>query len=261
MGKRWCAALLCAVLACSMTGCGDFLDREWYEVQPPLQPVLGLDVHHLHALSGAGGLGSQQRRVEDQAARFVGIHSQFTVLIQATDAGQGRLVGIGAGELPAVGGSLIRLHLDPGHLAVFIEEHLPVSAYGFAVFPRNVGIYGIKYHADSIVHIGKTTRLVSSVAKAMAGHPCVGFAGHLQKVTGMYGENSNLLHGQRHPDMVDETAFTQAGRNTPCLSIDLLAVYAAALSAAYSTRCFHCSINAVICAGGSALSKPRACVT
>lgn len=32
MGKRWCAALLCAVLACSMTGCGDFLDREWYEV-------------------------------------------------------------------------------------------------------------------------------------------------------------------------------------------------------------------------------------
>ena len=26
MGKRWCAALLCAVLACSMTGCGDFLD-------------------------------------------------------------------------------------------------------------------------------------------------------------------------------------------------------------------------------------------
>ena len=81
--------------------------------------------------------------------------------------------------------------------AVFIEKHLPVSAYGFAVFPRNVGIYGIKYHADSIVHIGKTTRLVSSVAKAMAGHPCVGFAGHLQKVTGMYGENSDLLHGQR----------------------------------------------------------------
>lgn len=33
MGKRWCAALLCAVLACSMTGCGDFLDREWYEVK------------------------------------------------------------------------------------------------------------------------------------------------------------------------------------------------------------------------------------
>lgn len=81
--------------------------------------------------------------------------------------------------------------------AVFIEKHLPVSAYGFAVFPRNVGIYGIKYHADSIVHIGKTTRLVSSVAKAMAGHPCVGFAGHLQKVTGMYGENADLLHGQR----------------------------------------------------------------
>ena len=33
MGKRWCAALLCAVLACSMTGCGDFLDREGYEVK------------------------------------------------------------------------------------------------------------------------------------------------------------------------------------------------------------------------------------
>lgn len=77
------------------------------------------------------------------------------------------------------------------------EPVYSLSAYGFAVFPRNVGIYGIKYHADSIVHIGKTTRLVSSVAKAMAGHPCVGFAGHLQKVTGMYGENSDLLHGQR----------------------------------------------------------------
>ena len=77
--------------------------------------------------------------------------------------------------------------IEPGlkQGAVFIEKHLPVSAYGFAVFPRNIGIYGIKYHADSIVHIGKTTRLVSSVAKAMAGHPCVGFAGHLQKVTGM----------------------------------------------------------------------------
>ena len=84
--------------------------------------ILGLQRHHRHALSGTGGLGSQQRRVEDQAARFVGIHSQFTVLIQATDAGQGRLVGIGAGELPAVGGSLIRLHLNPGRLAVFIEE-------------------------------------------------------------------------------------------------------------------------------------------
>ena len=86
--------------------------------------------------------------------------------------------------------------IEPGlkQGAVFIEEHLPVSAYGFAVFSRNVGIYGIKYHADTIVHIGKTTRLVSSVAKAMAGHPCVGFAGHLQKVTGMYGENSDLLH-------------------------------------------------------------------
>lgn len=76
--------------------------------------------------------------------------------------------------------------IEPGleQGAVFIEKHLPVSAYGFAVFPRNVGIYGIKYHADSIVHIGKTTRLVSSVAKAMAGHPCVGFAGHLQKSQG-----------------------------------------------------------------------------
>ena len=33
MGKRWCAALLCALLVCSMTGCSDFLDREWYEVK------------------------------------------------------------------------------------------------------------------------------------------------------------------------------------------------------------------------------------
>ena len=44
MGKRWCAALLCAVLACSMTGCGDFLDREWYEVKdhsPPTTRVRG----------------------------------------------------------------------------------------------------------------------------------------------------------------------------------------------------------------------------
>ena len=84
--------------------------------------ILGLQRHHRHALSGTGGLGSQQRRVEDQTAGLVGIHSQLTVLIQTADTGQGRLVGIGAGELPAVGGSLIRLHLDPGHLAVLIEE-------------------------------------------------------------------------------------------------------------------------------------------
>ena len=84
--------------------------------------ILGLQRHHRHALSGTGGLGGQQRRVEDQTAGLVGIHSQLTVLIQTADAGQGRLVGIGTGELPAVGGSLIRLHLDPGHLAVLIEE-------------------------------------------------------------------------------------------------------------------------------------------
>ncbi len=33
MSKRWCAALLCALLSALMTGCGSFLDREWYEVK------------------------------------------------------------------------------------------------------------------------------------------------------------------------------------------------------------------------------------
>ena len=33
MVKRWCAALLCAVLAASLTGCGSLLNREWYEVK------------------------------------------------------------------------------------------------------------------------------------------------------------------------------------------------------------------------------------
>lgn len=33
MSKRWCAVLLCALLSALMTGCGSFLDREWYEVK------------------------------------------------------------------------------------------------------------------------------------------------------------------------------------------------------------------------------------
>lgn len=33
MVKRWFAALLCGLLAATMTGCGDLLDREWYEVK------------------------------------------------------------------------------------------------------------------------------------------------------------------------------------------------------------------------------------
>ena len=33
MVKRWCAALLCALLAASLTGCGSLLNREWYEVK------------------------------------------------------------------------------------------------------------------------------------------------------------------------------------------------------------------------------------
>lgn len=33
MGKRLCAALLCALLAAFTTGCGSFLNREWYEVK------------------------------------------------------------------------------------------------------------------------------------------------------------------------------------------------------------------------------------
>ena len=33
MVKRWCAALLCALLTVSLTGCGSLLNREWYEVK------------------------------------------------------------------------------------------------------------------------------------------------------------------------------------------------------------------------------------
>ncbi len=33
MGKRWCTLLLCVLLTASMTGCGSFLEREWYEVK------------------------------------------------------------------------------------------------------------------------------------------------------------------------------------------------------------------------------------
>ena len=32
MGKKWCAALLCALLMATLTGCS-LLDREWYEVK------------------------------------------------------------------------------------------------------------------------------------------------------------------------------------------------------------------------------------
>ena len=101
--------------------------------------ILGLQRHHRHALSGTGGLGSQQRRVEDQTAGLVGIHSQLTVLIQTADAGQGRLVGIGAGELPAVGGGLVGFDIHPGRLAVFIEEQQASSV----VYPR-------QHHEDHV---------------------------------------------------------------------------------------------------------------
>lgn len=89
--------------------------------------------------------------------------------------------------------------IEPGLIqsTILIEKHLPVSAYGLTVFTMHIGIYGIEYHADAIVHVGKAPRLISSAVKPMAGHPCVGFAGHFQKVAGMHREYAGLLHDQR----------------------------------------------------------------
>ena len=89
--------------------------------------------------------------------------------------------------------------IEPGLIqrTILIEEHLTVSAYGLTVLTMHIGIYGIEYHADAIVHVGKAPRLVSSAVKPVTGHPCVGFAGHFQKVTGMHREYAGLLHGQR----------------------------------------------------------------
>ena len=60
--------------------------------------------------------------MEDQAAGLRGVHGQLAVRVDPADAGEGRLVGIGAGELAAVGGGLVGLDLHPGRLAVFKEE-------------------------------------------------------------------------------------------------------------------------------------------
>ena len=89
--------------------------------------------------------------------------------------------------------------IEPGLIqcTVLIEKHLTVSAYGLTVFTMYVGIYGIEHHADAIVHVGKAPRLIPSAVKPMAGHPCIGFAGHFQKVAGMHREYAGLLHDQR----------------------------------------------------------------
>ena len=89
--------------------------------------------------------------------------------------------------------------IEPGLIqsAILIEEHLTVSAYGLTVLTMHIGIYGIKHHTDAIVHVGEAPRLVSSAVKPVTGHPCVGFAGHFQKITGMHREYAGLLHDQR----------------------------------------------------------------
>ena len=89
--------------------------------------------------------------------------------------------------------------IEPGLIqsTILIEKHLPVSAYGLTVLTMHIGIYGIEHHADAIVHVGKAPRLVSSAVKPVTGHPCVGFAGHFQKVAGMHREYAGLLHDQR----------------------------------------------------------------
>ena len=46
MVKRWCAALLCALLAASLTGCGSLLNREWYEVKDH-SPTYYLSLIHI----------------------------------------------------------------------------------------------------------------------------------------------------------------------------------------------------------------------
>lgn len=89
--------------------------------------------------------------------------------------------------------------IEPGLIqsAILIEEHLTVSAYGLTVLAMHIGIYGIEHHTDTIIHVRETPRLVSSAVKPVTGHPCVGFAGHFQKVAGMHREYAGLLHDQR----------------------------------------------------------------
>lgn len=86
-------------------------------------------------------------------------------------------------------------------------------------------------------------------------------------ITNIKGNISTIHSYNRRKVKEEDIIYTfsklwkKQGEIRPASPLIYLRVYAAALSEAYSTRCFHCSINAVICAGGSALSKPRACVT
>ena len=89
--------------------------------------------------------------------------------------------------------------IEPGLIqcTILVEEHLPVAAHGLTVLTMHIGIYRIEHHADAIAHVGKAPRLISSAVKPVAGHPCIGFAGHFQKVAGMHREYASLLHDQR----------------------------------------------------------------
>ena len=60
--------------------------------------------------------------MEDQAPGLRGVHRQLPVLINPADAAQGGFVGVGPGELAAVGGGLVGRQVHPGGLAVFKEE-------------------------------------------------------------------------------------------------------------------------------------------
>ena len=105
---------------------------------------LGLHGHHAHALGGAGGLGRHESRVEGQHSGLGGVNGDLRLLIQTHHGRQGGLVGVGAGELAAVGGGLIGLHLHPCGLAVFKEEEKRA-----AVVPGEDGID----HVLTAVHL------------------------------------------------------------------------------------------------------------
>ena len=79
--------------------------------------------HHRHALGVAGGLHGQLRRGEDQSPPVGAVEHQLPLAVLEEEHGLHRaLVGVGAGELAAVGLGGVAGEIHSGGFAVFKEE-------------------------------------------------------------------------------------------------------------------------------------------
>ena len=155
MVKRWCAALLCALLAASLTGCGSLLDREWYEVKD-------------HSSSYYEGSG----RGVLQADTYQDLVNDILILVgNHTEEGTIRLYcsqeGLDANEAASSACQEVEHDTPVGSYAVeYLQYTVDDSARNYSEIVVTIGYRRTEQQLNSIVHATNITALRDLLADA-----------------------------------------------------------------------------------------------